>query len=59
MYHHKAMKQPDWAHFIQTMQKEMDDQTADSNFELVPQCSMCQVEGQTPATQTYPSLHGS
>ena len=35
MYHHQAMQQPDRELFCRAMQKEMDDQMADGNFELV------------------------
>ena len=35
MYHHQAMQQPDHEQFRTAMQKEMDDQMADGNFELV------------------------
>ena len=35
MYHHLAMRQPDRKQFCTAMQKEMDDQMADGNFELV------------------------
>ena len=35
MYHHQAMQQPDRKLFRRAMQKEMDDQMADGNFELV------------------------
>ena len=35
MYHHQAMQQPDSKQFRKAMQKEMDDQMADGNFELV------------------------
>ena len=35
MYHHQAMQQPDHKLFRRAMQKEMDDQMADGNFELV------------------------
>ena len=35
MYHHQAMQQPDREQFRKAMQKEMDDQMADGNFELV------------------------
>ena len=35
MYHHQAMQQPDRELFRRAMQKEMDDQMADENFELV------------------------
>ena len=35
MYHHQAMRQPDRELFRKAMQKEMDDQMADGNFELV------------------------
>ena len=39
MYHHQAMHQPDRAQFISAMQKEMDSQLDDGNFEIV-HCSM-------------------
>ena len=35
MYHHQAMHQPDRAQFIGAMQKEMDSQLDDGNFEIV------------------------
>ena len=35
MYHHQAMHQPDRAQFIGAMQKEMDLQLQDGNFEIV------------------------
>ena len=35
MYHHQAMHQPDRAQFIGAMQKEMDSQLQDGNFEIV------------------------
>ena len=35
MYHHQAMRQPDRAQFIGAMQKEMDSQLQDGNFEIV------------------------
>ena len=35
MYHHQAMQQPDHEQFRKAMQKEMDDQMADGNFELI------------------------
>ena len=35
MYHHQAMQQPDCKLFCIAMQKEMDDQMADGNFELI------------------------
>ena len=35
MYHHQAMRQPDCEQFRTAMQKEMDDQMANGNFELV------------------------
>ena len=35
MYHHQAMCQPDRAQFIGAMQKEMDSQLQDGNFEIV------------------------
>ena len=35
MYHHQAMCQPDRAQFIGAMQKEMDSQLHDGNFEIV------------------------
>ena len=37
MYYHQAMRQPDHEQFRTAMQKEMDDQMADGNFELVQQ----------------------
>ena len=35
MYHHQAMRQPDRKQFIGAMQKEMDSQLQDGNFEIV------------------------
>ena len=35
MYHHQTMQQPECEQFRKAMQKEMDDQMADRNFELV------------------------
>ena len=35
MYHHQAMRQLDRAQFIGAMQKEMDSQLQDGNFEIV------------------------
>ena len=35
MYHHQAMQQPDKMQFIGAMQKEMDSQLDDSNFEIM------------------------
>ena len=35
MYHHQAMHQPDKAQFIGAMQKEMDSQLDDGNFEII------------------------
>ena len=35
MYHHQAMRQPDREQFIGAMQKEMDSQLQDGNFEIV------------------------
>ena len=35
MYHHQAMHQPDRAQFFRAMQKEMDSQVDDENFEIV------------------------
>ena len=35
MYHHQAMKELDRADFVMAVQKEMDDQMADGNFETI------------------------
>ena len=35
MYHHQTMQQPDCKLFCIAMQKEIDDQMADRNFELI------------------------
>ena len=35
MYHHQAMRQPNRAQFIGAMQKEMDSQLQDGNFEII------------------------
>ena len=35
IYNHQAMQQPDRELFCRAMQKKMDDQMADGNFELV------------------------
>ena len=35
MYHHQAMKQPDWPQFRQAMQQEMDNQMEDGNYSII------------------------
>ena len=35
MYHHQAMRQPDWAEFIHAMQKEIDGQMSNGVFEII------------------------
>ena len=36
MYHHQAMRQPDIAEFRKAMVKEVDNQLANGNFEVIP-----------------------
>ena len=50
MYHHQAMKEPDSADFIAAMQKEMDDQMPDGNFEIVHQSQL------PKETRVFPSV---
>ena len=35
LYYHEAMKQPDKKHFIQAMEKELDENFENDNFEVV------------------------
>ena len=35
MYHHQAMKQPDWPQFRQAMRQEMDNQMEDGNYSII------------------------